>query len=191
MPPVVASGVKTSQGKKTLVIVAGASDNIFALDAENGNHVWTRAFDTHVLPKDESFWLCPNGVNATPTIDRSRNLVYAMAVDGRLYGLDLGTGEESFGPAQFVAPFSKNWSLNLFEDQFFPPCRRAAVVSSLDFIRWTCAMRCTPSYATSLSPEVTERVFGAAEDRWRAKITRTPPRVTENSIRRAKRSAAV
>jgi hypothetical protein len=115
MPPVVASGVNTAQGKKTLVIVAGVSDSIFALDAENGATVWTRAFDTHVLPKDEAFWLCPNSVNATPTIDRNRGLVFAMAVDGRLYGLDLGTGEVAFGPAQLVAPFSKNWSLNLFE----------------------------------------------------------------------------
>ena len=119
MPPVVATDVNTPQGKKTLVFVAGASDSIFALDAENGNSVWSRAFDTHVLPKDEPFWLCPNSVNATPTIDRSRGLIYAMAVDGRLYGLDLGTGEIEFGPAQFVAPFSKNWSLNLFEGSVF------------------------------------------------------------------------
>lgn len=119
MPPVVASGVNTPQGKKTLVFVAGASDNIFALDAENGNSVWTRVFDTHVLPKDEPFWLCPNSINATPTIDRARGLIYVMAVDGRLYGLDLGTGEIEFGPVQFVAPFSKNWSLNLFEGSVF------------------------------------------------------------------------
>jgi outer membrane protein assembly factor BamB len=119
MPPVVATDVNTPQGKKTLVFVAGTSDNISALDAENGNIVWTRTFDTHVLPKDDPFWLCPNAVNATPTIDRATNLVYAMAVDGRLYGMDLGNGDVEFGPVQFVAPFSKNWSLNLFQGSVF------------------------------------------------------------------------
>src|ERR1700733_1124444 len=98
MPPVVATDVSTPQGKKTLVFVAGAFDSIFALDAKTGNLVWTRAFDTHVLPKDEPFWLCPNGINATPTIDRSRGLIYVMAVDGKLYGLELGTGEIKFSP---------------------------------------------------------------------------------------------
>jgi glucose dehydrogenase len=55
MPPVVASDVSTPQGVKSLVYVAGTSDNISALDAENGSVVWRRDFDTHVLPKDEAF----------------------------------------------------------------------------------------------------------------------------------------
>lgn len=111
--PVVATDTSTPQGIKTLVYVAGSSDQFFALDADNGNVVWSRAFDTHVLPKNEGMWLCPNGINATPTIDRNRGMVYVIAVDGRLYGLDLGTGQTKFGPVQFVPPFSKNWSLNL------------------------------------------------------------------------------
>lgn len=119
MPPVVATDVNTPQGKKTLVFVAGASDSIFALDAETGNLVWARAFDTHVLPKDEPFWLCPNGINATPTIDRTRGLIYVVAVDGKFYGLDLGTGRIEFSPVQFVPAYSKNWSLNLFEGTVF------------------------------------------------------------------------
>lgn len=119
MPPVVATDVDSPQGRKTLVYVAGASDSIFALDAANGNIVWTRVFDTHVLPKDEPFWLCPNGINATPTIDRNRGLIYVMAVDGRLYGLELGTGEIKFSPVQFVTAYSKNWSLNLFAGTIF------------------------------------------------------------------------
>jgi outer membrane protein assembly factor BamB len=113
--PVVASEVNTPQGIKTVVYVAGSADHFFALDAENGNTLWSRIFDAHVLPKDEGMWLCPNGLNATPTIDRSAGLVYVIAADGRLYGLDLGTGQIRFGPIQFVPAFSKNWSLNLFD----------------------------------------------------------------------------
>src|SRR5215472_6155366 len=113
--PVVASGVVTTSGMKTLVYVAGSGDHIYALDTATGNLAWKVDFESHVLPKDEGMWLCPNGVNATPVIDRSTNSIYAVAVDGRLYGLDLGTGQIKFGPAQFVPPFSKNWSLNLFD----------------------------------------------------------------------------
>ncbi len=116
MPPVVAAHVQTSQGIKTLVYAAGSSDTFFALDAQDGKVVWSRTFDSEVLPKDESFYLCPNAVNATPTIDKSRNIVYTIARNGKLYGLDLGSGETKFGPFQFVPAFAKAWSLN-FNDE--------------------------------------------------------------------------
>jgi len=105
----------TTHGIKTLVYVAGSDDHIFALDATNGSLVWNFDFESHVRPKDEGMWLCPNGVNATPVIDAATSTIYAVAVDGRLYGLDLGTGRIKFGPAQFVQAFSKNWSLNLYD----------------------------------------------------------------------------
>ncbi len=65
------------------------------------------------MAKGDPFYLCPNAVNATPTIDRRRNTIYAIAIDGRLYGLDLSTGKVQFGPFQFVPPLSETWSLNL------------------------------------------------------------------------------
>jgi hypothetical protein len=113
--PVVASEITTPQGVKTVVYVAGSANNFYALDAQNGSVIWDRTFESHVLPKDEGMWLCPNGINATPTIDRSRGVIYTIAVDGNLYGLDLGTGKTKVGPVQFVPPFSKNWSLNLVD----------------------------------------------------------------------------
>jgi outer membrane protein assembly factor BamB len=113
--PVVASEVTTPQGVKTVVYVAGSADNLSALDAQNGGVIWSRTFESHVLPKNEGMWLCPNGINATPTIDRSKGVIYTIAVDGSLYGLDLGTGKIKLGPVQFVPPFSKNWSLNLVD----------------------------------------------------------------------------
>jgi outer membrane protein assembly factor BamB len=111
--PVVAAGVDTPRGTNTVVYVAGSDNHLFALDAADGSIIWSRDFEVHVLPKDAGMWLCPNGVNATPTIDRARNLIFVIAVDGRLWGLDLGTGHTKFGPVQFVPAFSKNWSLNL------------------------------------------------------------------------------
>ena len=112
--PVVAGGVVTAKGIKTLVYVAGTANNFFALEAENANVVWDKTFDIHVLPKGADFWSCPNGITATPTIDRTRSMVYVIAVDGRVFGLDLGSGEIKFGPIAFVPPYAKTWSLNLW-----------------------------------------------------------------------------
>ncbi|HUY14978.1 MAG TPA: PQQ-binding-like beta-propeller repeat protein [Terriglobia bacterium] len=114
--PVVADGVTTPAGIRTVVYVAGSSDNISAIDAGTGAIVWTRTFESHVLPKDAGMWLCPDNLNATPTIDERRRLIYAIASDGKFYGLDLGTGKTKAGPVQLVPPFSKNWSLNLWKE---------------------------------------------------------------------------
>ncbi len=114
--PVVAGGVATAAGPKTLVYVAGSSDEFYALDAATGREVWHREFSTDVLPKDPGMWLCPNNLNDTPVIDKGAGRLYVIASDGKLYGLALGTGEVEFGPVQFVPPFSKNWSLNLADD---------------------------------------------------------------------------
>lgn len=110
--PIVASNVVTTQGVKTVVYVAGSSDTFFALDAQTGKIIWSRTFESDVLPKDESFFLCPNAANATPVIDRERNIVYTIAQDGKVYGLDLGSGATKFGPFQLVPAFAKAWSLN-------------------------------------------------------------------------------
>jgi outer membrane protein assembly factor BamB len=113
--PLVAEKVVTPKGVKTVVYVAGSDNHFFAIDAADGSEIWSRDFENHVLPKDQGMWLCPNGLNATPVIDRAHNLGYAIAVDGKLWGLDLGDGSTKMGPVQFVPPFSKNWSLNLVD----------------------------------------------------------------------------
>lgn len=112
--PVVASGVNTPKGARTVVYVAGSSNDVNAVDAATGKVLWTRKLDMHVLPKDQGMWLCPNNLNATPTIDARRGLLYVISADGALYGLDLSTGKTKFGPIQFVPAFSKDWSLNLW-----------------------------------------------------------------------------
>ena len=116
--PVVASGVSTARGVRTVVYEGGISDRVFAIDAENGAVLWTHALKPHVLPKNGGFqgtFLCPNGITATPVIDKSTGILYVIAADGNLYGFDLGSGKVRFGPVQFVAPFAKSWSLNLVD----------------------------------------------------------------------------
>jgi|HubBroStandDraft_6_1064221.scaffolds.fasta_scaffold00044_28 outer membrane protein assembly factor BamB len=123
--PLVASKVVTSQGTRTVVYVAGSSDTFFALDAQDGKVLWSRTFDAAVLPADESFFLCPNAINATPTIDRDHAIVYTIARDGKLYGLDLGSGVTKFGPFQFIPAFAKAWSLNFYEGVIYTSTSQA------------------------------------------------------------------
>ncbi|MFN7997016.1 MAG: PQQ-binding-like beta-propeller repeat protein [Bryobacteraceae bacterium] len=114
--PVVASGVSTTKGSRGVVYVAGIAGTLFALDAESGEELWSHHFKTAVLPGKGGYqgtFLCPNGITATPVLDKERGLIFVVAPDGALYGLDLGSGRVRYGPVTFVAPFSKNWSLNL------------------------------------------------------------------------------
>lgn len=111
--PLVARGIVTESGTRSMVYVAGSSNHLFALDAGTGVIVWQRTFPSYVKAKDDSFFLCPNAINANPVIDRKQNLIFTLALDGRLYGLDLGNGSIRFGPAQLVPPMAKAWSLNL------------------------------------------------------------------------------
>lgn len=114
--PVVASGVSTAHGIRSVVYLAGIKGTVFALDADTGDELWTHTFKYVVLPGKGGYqgtFLCPNGITATPVIDRRTESLYVLAGDGALYGLDLGSGKVRYGPVQFVAPFAKSLSLNL------------------------------------------------------------------------------
>jgi outer membrane protein assembly factor BamB len=114
--PVVASDVSTSRGVRTAVYVAGIGGTVFALDSETGEQLWSRTFKYRIQPGKGGFqgsFLCPNGITATPVIDKSTHILYVIAADGAFYGLDLGSGAIRFGPVQFVASYAKAWSLSL------------------------------------------------------------------------------
>lgn len=110
--PLVVRGVKTSGGEGNLVIVAGSSDHVFALNAETGDLAWKQDLAiTEPRPQDGG-WLCPYALNATPVIDTAKSRVFVVASDGRLHTLGLADGHVSIPPLQFVPAFSKMWSLN-------------------------------------------------------------------------------
>jgi outer membrane protein assembly factor BamB len=117
-PPVVASDISTNKGLRPVVYLAGITGTVFALDAETGDELWTRTLKYVVLPGKGGYqgtFLCPNGITATPVIDKSTSLLYVIGGDGALYGLDLGSGRIRYGPVNFVAAYSKNASLNLVD----------------------------------------------------------------------------
>ena len=120
--PVVASNVSTVRGVRSVVYIAGITGTVFALDAQTGEELWKHSFRYVVLPGKGPYqgtFLCPNGITATPVIDTSTSILYVIGGNGSLYGLDLGSGKVRYGPVQFVAPFSKNFSLNLADGTIY------------------------------------------------------------------------
>ena len=113
--PVNVEWVVTDKGMKELVIVGGASDNLFALDAATGKLVWHKSFEAEGKPRQPPFWLCPNALNDTPLVSKEglKSTVWVIASDGKLHSLNASNGEDRTPPQKFVPPFSKNWSLNL------------------------------------------------------------------------------
>ena len=117
--PIVGVDVPTERGVTDVVFVAGKEGGVFAIDAGTGDLLWQWEPVRYGLPAGarlQGSVYCPNGVNATPTLDSRTGILYTLAESGALFGLDMGSGKVRYGPVQFVAPFAKAWSLNLVGD---------------------------------------------------------------------------
>ncbi|MGA8028281.1 MAG: PQQ-binding-like beta-propeller repeat protein [Bryobacteraceae bacterium] len=121
--PVVINPVYTNHGAEAYVIVGGSSDNLFAIDSEDGKVVWQKHFTNDVPPPTGTYgsYFCPDALNDTPIIQSSPlgNTVYVISIDGKLHGLNVVNGEDRFPPKPFVPAYSKNWSLNLDRDVIY------------------------------------------------------------------------
>ena len=120
--PIVAVDVSTRLGVKDVIYTAGKEGKVFALDSDTGELLWEWEVTSYALPNNigiQGTLYCPNGVSATPTFDKRSGILYTLAEDGALYGLDMGSGKVRYGPVQFVAPFAKSWSLNLVGDTIY------------------------------------------------------------------------
>ena len=110
------------QGNKDVLYVATENDTVYALDAQSiSGSSATILWKTSVLPGGESPAtslpcgnIRPNGITATPVIDRARNAIYVEAMSQnpagnivhRLHALDLTNGSELFGgPTTITASF--------------------------------------------------------------------------------------
>ena len=117
--PLVAENIPTKQGPKKLLYVASAENNVYALDADTGAAVWERKFPNTAKPPQPPNGTCPNNLNATPVIDKQSGMIYVLTNDGRLRGLGLADGDDRIPPSDFVAPFARNWSLNLIDGMVY------------------------------------------------------------------------
>jgi outer membrane protein assembly factor BamB len=122
--PLVAANVQTRQGPKTLVIVAGRTDTIYAIDADTGKVAWQRTFPNTFKQPYPAFTSCPNDLNATPTIDKQNGIVYVLNADGKLRGLSLADGEDRIPATEWVAPYARTWSLNMMDGMIFTAVAR-------------------------------------------------------------------
>ena len=132
--PVVAANVPTRQGPKTLLFVAGRTDILYAIDVAAGKVLWQRSFPNTFKPPNPPFTSCPNDLNATPTIDIERGVVYVLNSDGRLRGLSLAEGEDRIPVTDFVAPFARPWSLNFIDGVIYTPIARGCGGTNATFM---------------------------------------------------------
>src|SRR5690349_14136988 len=62
--PLVAEGITTPQGVKTLIYVVGSADIVYALDEVSGAVVWEKKFPNTLKPRQNASVSCPNTQNA-------------------------------------------------------------------------------------------------------------------------------
>jgi len=135
--PLIVTGVSTRTGPKDFVIVASATDSVYAIDAATGALVWKREFPNQLKPGAPATGSCPNNLNATPVADKNAGLLYVLTNDGKLRTLGLADGDDRVAPAQFTEPYSRNWSLNLAGGYIYTSSSRGCgnAISSIEAIK--------------------------------------------------------
>ena len=122
--PLVVSGVSTPSGVKTLAFVIDNDSTLMAVDAADGTLLWKKHYDNPHPPVRGATRLCSNTEQATPTIDRDKGVIYFTTSDGNLRGAALADGSDKLAPVPVVAPYSRNWSLNLVNDTVYTSAAR-------------------------------------------------------------------
>ena len=125
-PPLVIGSINTSSGPKQLVIQAGVSDNLYAIDVASGELLWKRHFDStfeETSGTERSSVLCPGGMTANVTIGpgggAGKYTIYAVSWDGRLRRVNAADGEDIAPAAKFIPPNGKPYALSLFQNVIY------------------------------------------------------------------------
>ncbi len=125
-PPLLVGRVNTSNGPKQVAVVAGVSDNIYAIDVEKGTLLWKKRFENTWTPPAGSRSggvLCPGGLTATPVIGPAdtpgKYTLYAASWDGALHQLNVADGQVVAPPAKFMPPNGKPYALNLWKNVIY------------------------------------------------------------------------
>ncbi|MGH9661944.1 MAG: PQQ-binding-like beta-propeller repeat protein, partial [Bryobacteraceae bacterium] len=126
LPPLVIGRVNTSSGPKQVVIQAGVSDNLFAIDVATGELLWKKHFDSNFRESSGGRGpsvLCPGGMTANVTIGPGRSpgdyIIYAASWDGRLRKVNAADGADLAPPAKFMPPNGKPYAMNLFNNVLY------------------------------------------------------------------------
>jgi outer membrane protein assembly factor BamB len=115
----VAGKVTTKAGPKQIVLEAGVSDDLFAIDAEKGTILWSKHYSSdYTGPQPGQDPLCPGGQTAIPVMAPNgpgKYTIYSVSWDGMLHQINLADGEDIAPPVKFVPANGKTWSLNLYK----------------------------------------------------------------------------
>jgi outer membrane protein assembly factor BamB len=125
--PIIVTGVATPNGVKTVAILAGSSDDVYAIDVANGSLFWQKhlkwSADTPPEPGQGAGFICNNALTATPVVTpagSAQRFVYVLTNDGYLHTLELATGEDKDTPIQMIpAPYGKAYGLNLVNNVIY------------------------------------------------------------------------
>jgi hypothetical protein len=116
--------VNGARGPVTRVFVVGSDNTAYSIDSETGEVAWERRFPNTLAAPTAADYRCPNTQNANPVIDKTAGTIYISMSDGKLRSLSLVDGEDRMPPAEFTAPFARNWSLNLIDGVLYSPTAR-------------------------------------------------------------------
>jgi len=115
--PVIFGPIITHRGMKELVFIAGASDNVYAVDADLGRLFWKRHFESTPDPCSGGLTaapvlapqVAPNDANEDPTPPRP---LYVLTSDGALHTLRTTNGLDYGPPPKFLPPNARASNLN-------------------------------------------------------------------------------
>src|SRR6185369_13025543 len=126
LEPLVIGRLETSSGPKQVVIQAGVSDNVYAIDADNGQILWHKHFDSSFKETPGGRGpsvLCPGGMTANVTIgpggEPGKYTIYAASWDGSLHQLNAANGEDLVPPAKFMPPNGKPYAMSLWKNVIY------------------------------------------------------------------------
>jgi outer membrane protein assembly factor BamB len=119
--PLIVAGVNAGRGVKTVAILAGSSDDVYAVDAASGTLLWQKhlkwASDKPEEPGQGEGFICNNALTATPVVTPAgsgQRFLYVLTNDGYLHTMDPSTGDETDAPIQMVpGAYGKPNGLNL------------------------------------------------------------------------------
>jgi outer membrane protein assembly factor BamB len=125
-PTLIVENVNTNSGTKQIAIETGVSDNIYAIDVEQGKLIWKKHFTASYTPPPNvrgAGILCPGGITATPVVapgpTPGKYTIYAVSWDGSLHQLNAADGEDLKPPMSFMPPNGKPYGLNLWNNVIY------------------------------------------------------------------------
>jgi outer membrane protein assembly factor BamB len=124
-PPLIIGRLDTPRGPKEVAIVAGSSDNLYAVDVQAGQLLWKKHFTSSFTQPAGGRGpgiLCPGGQTATPVVAPAGNgkyTIYAASWDGMLHQLNAADGEDIKPPSKFMPPNGKPYALNLVNNVLY------------------------------------------------------------------------